>query len=236
MRRQALSMTWTPGVKPEEAQVMIMTIHELMAALRDSVGSGGQFDPFPTVRVFGAWMIPAVPQGSAYWGIEWYVQQSLDPTREYLMGSRYLSTIKMEPWQNQDPHFDIAMTELALVDDDTEEEPEVLGVSAPGIASVVSMHMLREIDNVRERWMALRQVVAHYFGQMTGIPLERGRLDVITVNNNLMCTNVCAMRPIFSADEALTYARQQKEQKVVFCEPCRLDLVALLTSFHFGLN
>lgn len=236
MRRQALTMTWTPGVEPEEARVMIMTVHKVMRQLRQSVGPEGQFDPFPTVRVFGAWMIPAVPQGAAYWGIEWYVQQSLDPSETYLLGSRYLSTISMEPWQIQDPHFDMSMTDIALIDDSNDTEPEVLGVSRPGMASVMSMNLLREITDARDRRVAVRQMVAHYFGRMTGVPRLRGRSDVVTFDNILLCTNVCAMRPLLGADEALAFGLQQRDAKVVFCEACQLDLISLLAGFHYGLN
>jgi len=236
MRRQALSITWTPGIKPEEAQAMISTVQETLGLLRRSLGPPGQFDPLPSVRVFGAWMIPAVPQGSAYWGIEWYVQQSLNVTRQFLIGSRYLSVISMEPWQNQDPHFDLALTDLSLIDDSLDDEPEVLGVAKAGMASVVSTHLLLRIREPHKRLPALRHAVAHYFGRMAGVPRRRGRSDVVTYNDKLLCTNTCAMRPLSSAEEAVIYAQQQSRAGVLFCEPCQLDLIALLTGFHYGLN
>lgn len=236
MRRQALSVTWTPGVAPEEAQIMITTIQDTMALLRRSLGPPGQFDPLPALRVFGAWMIPAVPHGAAYWGIEWYVQQSLDAARESLVGSRYLTAISMEPWQHQDPHFDIALTDMPLVDDSLEGQPAVLGVSRSGLAAVVSAHLLGQFEKSQERRLALRHTVAHYFGRMAGIPSQRGRSDVVTHHDSLLCANTCAMRPTHSADEALEMGQEESKAKVIYCEPCRLDLLTLLTGFHYGLN
>jgi hypothetical protein len=223
-------------VEPEEAQVMVTTIQETFAKLRGTLGPPGQFDPLPAVRVFGAWMIPAVPNGAAYWGIEWYVEQSLNPTNEFLLGSRYLSTISMEPWQTQDPHFDMSLTDMMLVDDSLEAEPEVLGVAKSGLASVVSAHMLNRIENDNERRLALRHTVAHFLGRMAGIPLRRGRADVVTQHDTLLCTNTCAMRPTHSAEEALGFALEERAAKSNYCEPCQLDLVTLLTGFHYGLN
>jgi hypothetical protein len=215
---------------------MVVAIHDTLGLLRQSLGPPGQFDPLPAVRVYGAWMIPAVPRGSAYWGVEWYVQQSLNPTAEFLVGSRYLSVIGMEPWQIQDPHFDMMLTDLALVDDSGEREPRVLGVARQGMASLVSLHLLHQISDRHKRLPALRYTVAHYFGRMAGVPRQRGRSDMVTVHDALLCSNMCAMRPLTSAEEALVYSQEQHKAGVMFCEPCQLDLIALLAGFHYGLN
>lgn len=237
MRRQALSLTWTPGVRPEEAQVMVRTVQDVLDLLRSSLGRPGQFDPLPHVRVFGAWMIPSVPQGAAYWGIEWYVRNSLNPTQEFLIGSRYLSVISMEPWQYQDPHFDMALTDMPLVDNTISQEPFVLGVVRPGLATVVSAHLLKKsLESRSDRVLALQHMVAHFFGRMADVPSQRGRSDVIVHEDTLYCKNTCVMRLAESAEQALEQARQERAAEATFCEPCQLDLITALTGFHYGLN
>jgi hypothetical protein len=112
----------------------------------------------------------------------------------------------------------------------------VFGVVTPGMASVVSSHLLGEIDNARRRRLALGHAVAHFFGRMSAIPRHRGRSDVVTHDGALLCTNNCAMRPLPATDTLLAYALQEREAGSMFCEPCQLDLLAQLTGFHYGLN
>jgi hypothetical protein len=231
-------MAWTPDVEPTEAQVFVHTVSDIMTTLRRLLGHADQFDPLPMVRVFGAWVIPSVPQGAAYWGVQWYVQHSLDQTRKRLLGSRYLQAIQLEPWQHSDPHFDLALTDLALLDDTMGDEGrEVLGVSQAGMAAVISSHLVHAIANLDLRSMALRHAVAHYFGRMTGAPrLERKQAVRWQADGGLYCTNPCAMRYIPSADQVLIYALEQHARGELYCEVCQRDMVALLVGFHYGLN
>ena len=50
MRRQALSITWTPGVKPEEAQAMITTVQETMDLLRRSLQKKSDEALYPVLK------------------------------------------------------------------------------------------------------------------------------------------------------------------------------------------
>src|SRR5690242_18707666 len=129
MQRSFISMTWTPGVDPEDAQVFIRTIEDIYTLLRPHLGSPGQFDPLPVVRIFGAWAIPNVPAGSAYGSVEWYIKHSMDDSQEKVLASRYLETVILEPWQSSSPHFDLALTELPLTDDldKAKDLPDALG-------------------------------------------------------------------------------------------------------------
>jgi hypothetical protein len=231
-------MAWTPDVEPTEAQVFVHAVSDILTALRRLLGHADQFDPLPMVRVFGAWVIPSVPQGAAYWGVQWYVQHSLDQTHKRLLGSRYLQAIQLEPWQHSDPHFDLALTDLALLDDTMGDEGrEVLGVSQAGLAAVISSHLVRTIANLGLRRMALRHAVAHYFGRMIGAPrLEREQAVRWHADGGLYCTNPCAMRYIPSADRALLYALEQNTLGELYCETCQRDMVALLVGFHYGPN
>jgi hypothetical protein len=239
MRRTALSMTWTPEVETEEAQVMIRTVEDIYGALRQRIGLIEQFNPLPLVRIFGAWMLSNTPKGAAYWGIEWYVKHSLDAGADTvrLLGSRYLSIVSIEPWQHSEPHFDLTLTNLPLIDDlGPEAAEEALGVSIPGAISLVSSHLLQRIDNPGLRKMALRHVIAHYFGKMANIPNAARQGDIEEHGGEAYCRGICAMRHTPSEEQALAHSMQESNEGVLFCSACQRDLLALLTSFHFGIN
>jgi hypothetical protein len=44
------------------------------------------------------------------------------------------------------------------------------------------------------------------------------------------------MRHTTSEKQALAYSLQQSTEGVIYCSACQRDLMALLTSFHFGIN
>ncbi len=232
-------MTWTPGVETDEAQVMVRTVEDIYGALRRHIGLADQFNPLPLVRIFGAWTLSNAPKGAAYWGIEWYVERSLDAgaDHERMLGSRYLSTVSTEPWQHTEPHFDLTLTNLPLIDDlGPEAAREALGVSIPGVVSLVSSHLLQGIDNPGLRKTALRHVVAHYFGRMANIPGFARQSDVEEHGGSRYCQRICAMRHTPSEDQALAHSLEESTEGVLYCPACQRDLMALLTSFHFGIN
>ena len=230
-------MTWTPGVDPEDAQTFIRTVEDIYTLLRPHFGKPGQFDPLPVVRIFGAWAIQGVPRGAAYSTVEWYVGRSMDDTGSRILGSRYLETVRLEPWQATSPHFDLALTDLELTDDlGANDVPNALGMNRPGLISLVSSHPFEEITSPDLRRLALRHTYAHYFGRLLDAP-RRGRTDhVLDHMGHAYCTNTCAMRYTDTPTLALSFARQEMEQGAMFCESCQKDIVAQITGFHYGLN
>jgi len=237
MQRSFISMTWTPEVDPEDAQAFIRTIEDIYALLRPHFGKPGQFDPLPVVRIFGAWAIPSVPQGAAYSNVEWYVSRSLDDSGRKILGSRYLETVRLEPWQATSPHFDLALTNLSLTDDlDKQPVADALGMNRPGLISLVSSRPFDSIASPDLRRLALRHIYAHYFGRLLDIP-RRGRASgVLEYQGQVYCSGSCAMRYTDTPTLALSFARQEMEQGAVYCEACQKDIVAQIAGFHYGLN
>jgi len=232
-------MTWTPNVEPEEAQVMIRTVEDIYGMLRRRIRWANQFNPLPIVRVYGAWMLSNTPQGAAYWSIEWYVKHSLDAESDHerLLGSQYLSAVSTEPWQHSEPHFDLTLTNLPVIDDlGPEAACEALGVSIPGTVSLISSYLLHKIENLDLRKTALRHVVAHYFGRMANIPTFSRQGDVEEHGDVRYCRGICAMRHTTSESQALAYSLEETTEGVLFCSACQRDLIALMTSLHFGIN
>lgn len=240
MHRTFISMTWTPGVDEEDAQVMIRTIEDIYTLLRRHFGKPGQFDPLPTVRVFCSWTIPSAPQDAAYANVSWYVARSLDPVRRQIVASRFLDTVIKEPWQTTSPHFDLAMTEWNVLDDlesgTLETDENTLGATRPGLMSLVSTHALDEIESAELRKLALRHMVAHYFGTLLGVPSPRRTEDVVIHLGRRFCANTCAMRFTDTPTLALSFAQQELAAGAIYCDDCQRDLASQIAGFHFGMN
>jgi hypothetical protein len=236
MQKAFISMSWTPGVDSEDAQVLISTLEETYISLRKLLGRPGQFDPLPTVRVFGAWAIPSIPAGTAYSNVEWYLNRSLDDRKESVLASRYLETVRCEPWQASNPHFDLAMTDYPVVNDveAIANRVDVLGMSQPGLVSLITAHPFELLVDKESHRMALRHSCAHYLGRLLDIPSMAHRSDLQKRNEVLFCPNVCAMRFTESAQQALEYGRQESDD--LYCPQCQKDLLGQIVAFHYGVN
>jgi hypothetical protein len=243
MHRTFISMTWTPDVDAEDVQVMIRTIEDVYNLVRRQFGRPGQFDPLPTVRIFGAWAIPNLPPNAAYSNIGWYVQRSLDSTNKFIVGSRYLETVVLEPWQATSPHFDLAMTGMHVLDDlqnianrPTPGLPKALGVSERGLFALVSTLPFKDIESQELRKLALRHAIAHYFGSLMNIPRKDRPESITEVQGDLFCTNTCAMRYTDTSTLALSFAQQELATGTLLCEHCQRDMGSQIAGFHYGMN
>lgn len=239
MMRSYISITWTPGVDIRDAQILGRAIEDIFSLVRPQFGPiPGQFDPLPVVRVFGAWAIPAMPGGSPYSNIEWYVNRSLADNREDILASRYLDTVILEPWQGTSPHFDLALTDLSITDDVGQRQPTegALGFSRRGLISLISTRPFEVIGNYSHRGLALQHTCAHYIGRLFDAPRISRRGDISEQDGDLYCANTCAMRYTETPYQALIFAREEARQEAVFCRACQVDIAAQITAFHYGLN
>jgi hypothetical protein len=238
MRRSFISVTWTPGVDADSTQILIQTIEDTLTLLRRHFGRPGQFDPTPVVRLFGAWTIPTAPHRAVYSDVQWYVERCLDESGQYLVASRYLETIRLEPWQSSSPHLDLALTELPIIDDVTGPQPlmDALGFARPGLLSLVSTHPFLSIEDRHLRRVAMWQTFAHYFGRLFDVPRVSRQRDVLEHQGGLYCTNTCALRFTDTPTLALSFGQQEVSGGVIYCEACQHDLAAQMTGFHYGMN
>ncbi len=238
MRRTFISIAWTPGVDPNDAGLLVRTIEDIYDLLRVHFGKPGQFDPLPVVRVFGDWVIPAMPPDSVYSSMEWYIDRSMDDAHERILTSRYADTVRLEPWQASYPHLDLCLTDRPIYDDLAGDYPRVgaLGFSQRGLVSLISTHRLGAIDSPMLRQLSLRHLFAHYVGQMLDAPNPM-RVDHLTgQGSDPYCDQTCALRLTRTPEDAVRFGQQQASQGVIYCQLCQRDLVARLTGFHYGAN
>jgi predicted Zn-dependent protease len=221
---------WSQGVDQAEAQLAISAVRDFLRQAYTVCHKAGIALPPTSIRPFGTWYIPSIPHGNPYWGTTWYVDSSYDPTRQQVIGARFLELVRDEPWQKSNPHWDVA-----VIDYDLTETPGataegrraefVLGTAIPELATVLSVHRLRGLVRADQREAALRRLVLHQFGQVLGLPAASRRDDVELINGRRYCTNHCVMRRTTSVEDLVRAADSESREDVTLCSRCQHDLI-----------
>jgi hypothetical protein len=231
-----LSVMWSKDVRDIEAGVAVHVVQELISDLYRRHWPLGLVSPPVGLRAFGTWVLEGVPEGSPYWGAQWYIDESYEGSVGKIVGSRFLSLVQAEPWQQADPHYDLAFVARDLVasEEALTSAPDsfVLGATVPGVAAVVSIRRLRRILGVHEWQLALQRLVVHFFGHVIGLPT--GPLAGCDVPH--CCPNLCVMRDADDVGQLLRLAREEEEAGTSFCEVCSERLKSIVIGHHFHSN
>jgi hypothetical protein len=231
-----VSVMWSEDVRHVEAGMAVQIIQELISTLYRQHWPLGIISPPVGLRAFGTWVLRDAPEGSPYWGTQWYIEQSYEPSVDKIVGSRFLSLVEAEPWQRAGRHYDMALVAKDIIASDevlaVDPNGSVLGATLPGLAAVISMHQLRAILGAHEWQLALRRLVLHFLGHVIGLPsgpyAESGA--------PYHCDNVCVMRDARDATELLRLAEQEETAGVTFCDRCSERLKCIVIGHHFALN
>jgi hypothetical protein len=228
-----ISLTWTDGISDREAKTLVHTVTEMLIRIGQRVGPWFQSQVLPTLRPFGDWVILAMPRGSAYSSVDWYLAHCRRADGKHIDGPAYLRLIQLEPWQSSTPHFDVALLAEDLAGAEGQSE---LNMALSGLAAVISAHQVRQLASQEAQTLALRHLVAHALGRATGIPWRGRTADVMAQGDDLYCTNVCAMRPCTQLRHLLEYGMEGANRPNLYCDVCERDLEAVLVGSHYGLN
>lgn len=221
-----ISLTWTDGLSQTEAILVVRTVHEAILQARQQWPVRGNIIEVPEIKPFGYWVLQEAEPNQVYGSMEWYINQSFDQENQRLLGRHYLQLVLDEPWQHQTPHYDLAVVHHPLFDE--MDQHSVFGLAVRGRAAVLSVYPLYSLDEGR-RYRVLRRLVAHYFGQVMGIPIPGWR-------ESPQCLNRCAMRPANSLAEWVERMEEETRVKALYCQSCQRELSARLASNHFGMN
>src|SRR5687768_6875307 len=136
-----VSIMWAEGVTEPEARTAVQTVRELLKVIYQvALKSGVAIGP-TAIRPFGTWIIPSIKQGDPYWGTHWYIDTAFDAGRQQVVARIFLELVQREPFQQQNPHFDVALLDVDLTEEDG---APTLASALPGTATVISVHRLRE--------------------------------------------------------------------------------------------
>lgn len=227
-----VSIMWTQGVDPAEAELAIAAVRDFLRAVYAIGHQAGLALPPTTIRPFGTWSIPSLPEGSPYWGTHWYVDNSFDAARQQVVGVRFLELVREEPWQKSNPHWDVALIDRDLVDRPDAGPPEgagfVLGTAIPELATVLSVYRLRGLVRSVQRERALRRLVLHQFGQVLGLPSRSRRSAIEVSDGRRFCINRCVMRRASTVEQLVVAAEQEPGDRVILCPECRRDVIEIM--------
>ena len=238
---KSISVQWSEGVTMPEARLVIEGIAKaveaaLTVAARTGIGLGK-----PEIRPFGTWYIPQIEEGSPYWSTMWYINQSLDESTGSIFGPRFIDTIRAEPWQQANAHYDVAIMDYDLID-----EPEMmasdelssyaLSSTERNLAAVISVKKLRELsdDDVFRR--SLIRLTAHSFGHILEAPSVDRPKSTIRSFGDIHCSNTCVMRHVGLVGDLVDAALEESEARVLYCEECEQDILEHAIKYHFSLS
>jgi hypothetical protein len=229
-----ISVTWTPGVEEADARLLLKTVQHIYKLLRRHFGPPGQFDPLPAVQVFGAWALEGTPDHTAYRSINDYIFHAMDDDSR-LIASRYLEAVCHEPWQTSHPHFDFTLTDLPLLNNVNGEHPTLSdGFYAANRVALISLYPIASLNKPHLRTILARRTICHFFGRLFAVLQREG--GVVVQDGLHTCANVCAMRTTRTPAHTLDYALQEHTEGILYCPTCQRELVARLTSAHYGRN
>jgi hypothetical protein len=221
---RSFSLTWTSDIQDNEAIVFVSAVHEALKTAWDKLSSSRFIRP-PEIRPFGNWYLEGVESESDYASFQWYQDQTTDPETGSLYADRFLVLIMNEPWQHKTPHYDISLLHQLLLD----ASGPVFGAAKRGRAAALSVHAIRDMTDQGTRLLMLRRLTAHYVGQAIAIPIPDQRKEA-------HCTNLCAMRPAENLAMLITYASQELDAGVLYCNQCQDEMAQRLVGSHFGNN
>jgi predicted Zn-dependent protease len=204
------------GVSPAQMTLILQGIAEMLNAAQ--VGNNVQ------VKNFGVWRNTNYVSGNtllAFQSVDWYVTHAMDRARNQIHCGKLAKSLRIEPWQEAQPHYDVLVLKSDLYDGDVDW---CFGYSIPGQA-ITSVHRF-------EKWLSddryiqdecFKTVVMHEIGHMLGI-VDETRKD-ITYNLGWHCIHPnCIMRQSENIDlcQLHTYDRLISEQTL--CPSCQRDL------------
>jgi hypothetical protein len=234
---RSISVTWTATVELTEAHFALDAIQKMVGDLHHTSFTMGWFAAPPDVNVFGDWHIPSLPADAPYRSLQWYVDNSYDWAEDGIVGRTYLDLIANEPWQTQNPHYDLSIVGRRFVrGDGGPDGSDALALSIPGVVSAISLAPLRSIGNDRLRLLTVRRVTAHQLGHLLGIPLPDSMHAVEAGNYERHCTQLCVMSEASDLDELAQAALREVNASVLLCPACRRDLRRLMLDTYLVVN
>lgn len=229
---KSISLTWAEGVTDAESALLIQTVEQVLRwlYLRHPLAL---IEPPFQVTAYGNWFIPALIPDKPYWGTQWYIDSSYDAQLGRVIAPIFLELVRHEPWQQQDPHLDLALLDQDLTDFPAplarlRPERYSLGTSFPGAMAVMSCHRVRQLADEHTRELAMARLVRHNLGHVLGVPLFTRRQNVQRLGVESHCTQRCVMRHADTVEELAQFALEEIEMGWPFCAQCTRDLYSVM--------
>lgn len=222
---RSVSLTWTAGITQEEATVFVEAVHEAFRVAFAHLPDKGLLVTFPEIRVYGDWHLKNADPEMDYASFTWYCETAIDLDTQAVNAEHLLTLMMREPWQQEMPHYDLALLHLPLID---KEKHRIFGQARRGRAAVLSVNELHTLSEETQCLFLLRRLTMHYLGHMVAIPILTSHAELYE--------QVCIMRPPGSLPRLLALARQEIEAQVNYCPRCQRDFAQRLVGISLGNN
>lgn len=202
------------GVTDRQVAVVIRAIEIALKVANVSV----------PIRNLGRWQTPGFWQNGRllpYRSAAWYlmVGRLASRDRREIEGSAVFDKLCCEPWQEQEPHYDVLLLKSNLYAGNTNF---ALGLSQPGLGSIISAYQIFNSSWRLDPHDVLGTVALHEIGHVFGAPDEnrRTRLDYSLGPH---CLNRCVMRQRLVLDEWQELTRDCFGRGI-YCPECAYDI------------
>lgn len=242
-----ITVLWSDGVSEAEAKVSIGAMRDFLRFLQD-VAQEQDFGLAPIVlRPYGNWILKGTTGEEAYHSFRWYWESSLDEHTGQVSAATFIEIVRFEPWQQVDPHLDLALLHTELRNDiaDTSGSfPSVLAYTVPDLVAVISLRHLAQIADSDLRLKCLRSLVMHNFGLLVGLPsglkcTKERRSDPTVVTGKTRtkpCAMPCIMYEAQSIDELMAVATAGEDDSPILCQLCHEVVRSIVFTLHFSPN
>jgi len=203
----------TPDITPDEKHLALETLDEIL----DIAGIRGEIP----VNDLGVWRQPNYRrhdgQLAPHMSVDWYVDRWLDQQRRQVNASEGAAQLLFDPWNEEEPHYDVILTAQDLY---TPETNFVVGVAHRRRGTITSVKMFRYMKDKGMEREAKKQELFHEVGHVFGLPDEKRGFD-LEYSLGAHCTNSCALRQGLSVPrDWIGFANDRLATGQVYCEPC----------------
>ena len=242
-----ISILWSDGVSEAEAKESVSAMRAFLHYLQ-GVADDQDIGLSPIIlRPYGDWTLKGTDGRDAYHSFRWYWQSSLDEHSGHVSAATFIEIVRYEPWQQYEPHLDLALLHTELRDDIAEtdgEFPSVFACTEPDLVTVISIRHLMQIADWELRLKCLRSLVMHNFGHLVGLPkgLQRESKSLTTTPAKdkrtaaRTCSMPCIMYEAQSLDDLMTTAASREEEGLALCCNCQGVLRSIVFGLHFSPN
>jgi len=235
-----VSLTWSENTDESHSQVLVQTVNDVLQWLLLRHPAQTMAQSALAVRVFGPWVIPSLMPDQPYWGTQWYIDRAYDAESNTLVAPLFLELVRHEPWQQSDPHYDLALVAQPMTAYHPRLVPEetrgtCLSASIPGLAGIVSTAPLADLPaDLAETTLA--REVRHTLGHVLEVPSADRSQNVERHGAERHCTNRCVMRHADSVGALVALTRDEQNLGWPYCEACTADLHSVMVKHGHEWN
>lgn len=153
--------------------------------------------------------------------VDWYLTyiERHHGRNNQIHGGKLLTLLYNEPWQEENPHYDIMVTSRDIYDDDCNF---CIGLAIHGFGTVISTARFRELSP-QDAYNCIVTETTHEVGHVFGLVPET-RTTNVEYSLGVHCTNRCIMRQGLNVPHDWQIITADRLRGHGFCSECSREL------------